>query len=436
MGVPISENIAEVFHPTFNTVVRHEILAGGRASTKTSRNALKVIMRMLQYPGEEWIVVRQHYAHHADSTYLELQTALERLGLKEGEHFFTRGTKLKITLFDPKGPSIRFGGMDDFRKLKGFTKTGEGRYIGGLWFFEIDEFKGSYGIHQTVSTFVRGNKPHFTALYEYNPPERGSWVYDWVEEMKQRQDTLYIFANYNDLTRWEQQNWLGEIMLEEIEETKRINFSLYENIYLGKPRVLDGACYPRAVPDMPDGDIALDYINVGIDYGDKDATTAVAVGISKDRFYVLDHYYSKSPNKLITEKEEEIRDWLNHLRMKYEVGLDVYCETNPQSLYIMLKQDHNLFDNIYIRKVNKAKEFIKSSSAIQERIDAVNILIGKEKIFINPELQQIKDAMAEARYDRNSKRVDDGSTDIDSLDAMEYAIKSEIKFILNNYYKE
>jgi len=430
----VSDNVAQIFHENFNTVVRHEIIAGGRASTKTSRNAMKIALRMLEYPNEEWIVVRQNYAHHSDSTFLELQTAFERLGLVEGVHFLTRGTKLKITLLS--GSTIRFGGMDDYKKLKGYTKTAENKYIGGIWFFEIDEFKGSYGITQTVSTFVRGKKPHFTALYEYNPPEVGSWVYAWVEEMKKRNDTLYMFANYNDLTWWERQNWLGQHMLDEIEEVKKVNYGLYENVYLGKPRVFEGACYPRAIPDFLEEPVTFDYINVGIDYGDNDATTAVATGFRDGKVYVIDQYYTKDRNKLITEKQEEIRNFLNYLREKYECGLDVYCETNPQSLYVLLKQDIHLLDGIYIRKVDKKKDFIKSISAIQERIDAINILIGKGTIFINPDLEQIKRAMVEAIYDKHNKRLDDGTSDIDTLDALEYSIKPEIKLILNNYYKE
>lgn len=429
----LSDQIAKVFHPTFSKIVRHEISAGGRASTKTSKNALKIAVRMLKNPDEEWIVVRQNYAHHADSTFLELQTAFERLGLQEGVHFTSRGTKLLIKLNN--GSTIRFGGMDDFRKLKGYTKTSARKYIGGVWFFEIDEFKGSYGISQTVATFIRGDKPHFTCLYEFNPPEVGSWVYPWVEEMKKRKDCLYIFANYTDLTPWEQKNWLGPLMLEEIEESKRINYPLYENIYLGKPRLLEGACYPNPIPDMFE-EVKFDYINVGIDYGDVDATTAVAVGILDGKFYVIDQYYAKDSNKTITDKEAEIREFLNSLRETYKVGLDVYCETNPQTLYILLKQDVNLYDGIYIRKVNKKKEFIKSSGAIQERIDAINILIGKGAIWINPELEQVKKAMLEAQYDAHNKRLDDGTSDVDTLDALEYAIKSEIKFILNSFYKE
>ena len=44
--------------------------------------------------------------------------------------------------------------------------------------------------------------------------------------------------------------------------------------------------------------------------------------------------------------------------------------------------------------------------------------------------------MVEAIYDKHNKRLDDGTSDIDTLDALEYSIKPEIKLILNNYYKE
>ena len=61
--------------------------------------------------------------------------------------------------------------------------------------------------------------------------------------------------------------------------------------------------------------------------------------------------------------------------------------------------------------------------------------IGKEEIFLNEELDIIKTALAEARYDKNGNRLDDGTSDIDTIDALEYALKPEIKYILQNYYK-
>lgn len=433
--VQVGNVVARVYHSFFNSKMLHQITAGGRASAKSSKNALKVVLSMLENPNEEWIVVRQDYAHHADSTFLELQIACERLGLKENKDFFSRGTKLKITLSN--GSTIRFGGMNDFRKLKGFKPTSSEKYIGGIWFFEIDEFRGSYGMTQTVATFIRGKKPHFVCLYEYNPPEVGSWVYPWVKEMRKREDTLYMFANYNDLTKWEQENWLGQLMLDEINETKKINFGLYENIYLGVPRVLEGACFPIAMKEFNLNSLTykFNYISVGIDYGDNDATVAVAVGELDGVFYILDVYYDKTPDKLITVKEEEIRDFINSIKDTYDTELDVYCDTNPQTLYIMLKQDIYLLDGIYVKKVNKKKHFTKSRSAIQERIDATNILIGKEEIFLNEELDIIRTALAEARYDKNGNRLDDGTSDIDTIDALEYALKPEIKYILQNYYK-
>ena len=434
-AVQISNEVAEVYHSTFTSKMLHQITTGGRASTKSSKNALKIIMSMLENPDEEWIVVREDYAHHADSTYLELQTACERLGLKEGRDFFSRGTKLKITLYT--GSTIRFGSMNNFRKLKGFAPTTNKKYIGGIWFFEIDEFKSSYGMSQTVATFIRGKKPHFICLYEYNPPELGSWVYAWVKEMKERSDTIFISANYTDLTEWERQNWLGQLMLDEIEETKKINLNLYENIYLGIPRILEGACFPVQMKEFNISDFEgrFNYISVGIDYGDNDATTAVATAELDGVFYIIGQYYDKSPNKLITEKEEEIRNFLNALRDEYQTEIDVYCDTNPQTLYIMLKQDIYLLDGIYIKKVNKAKIYTKSKSAIQERIDATNILIGKGEIYLSQDLEQVRTALLEARYDRNGNRLDDGTSDIDTLDALEYSLKPEIKYILQNYYK-
>ena len=43
-AVQISNEVAEVYHSTFTSKMLHQITTGGRASTKSSKNALKIIM--------------------------------------------------------------------------------------------------------------------------------------------------------------------------------------------------------------------------------------------------------------------------------------------------------------------------------------------------------------------------------------------------------
>ena len=67
-------HIAKRFQPL--TMAKANIVdIGGRASTKTSKNALCMILTMLYYRNCETIVIRQDDVHHRNSTMRELEIA-------------------------------------------------------------------------------------------------------------------------------------------------------------------------------------------------------------------------------------------------------------------------------------------------------------------------------------------------------------------------
>lgn len=67
---------------------------------------------------------------------------------------------------------------------------------------------------------------------------------------------------------------------------------------------------------------------------------------------------------------------------------------------------------------------------IKNRIDLVNLMIGQGRFFVSKDCPHLIEALSQAMYDSKAikdTRLDDGTTDIDSLDAMEYSIEPYYK---------
>lgn len=71
---------------------------------------------------------------------------------------------------------------------------------------------------------------------------------------------------------------------------------------------------------------------------------------------------------------------------------------------------------------------------ILDRIRCTVRLMGAERFFITDDCETLKAALIDAVWDKDSKgkeaRLDDGSTDIDSLDAFEYTIERDMKYLI------
>lgn len=427
-------NLNEIIAQTYRPISMREstlIDLGGRACTKSSKNAILIIMTMLQFKDCECVVIRQDAIHHRNSTLKELLIACDRLRLIHGVHYSYTYSPMNITLFN--GSNIYFGALNDYEKLKGYKPTNASKYFGLLWFFEFTEFKQKYDMEQAISTFARGgNKDVFKIIMEANPHEDAyHWTYEFIASIENEPDYNVQFRTYLDLTEYERQNWLGEHILKQIDNMKRIDVDLYKHIYLGLPRVLENAIYKNK-PKLVERPEHFQEILVGLDYGESDATTCVAVGYLDGKYYIFDQYYHngrKQKKKTIIEYKTAIAEWLNAIYEVENCKITLYVETSPVTVYRLFGSDNEIRKEISIKKVDKTKSMRKSKDAIQERIDVTNIAINTEQLFICDETLPINKAFSQAVY-KNRKRLDDGTSDIDSLDAFEYAIKSDLKLIL------
>lgn len=93
---------------------RYRVCKGSRASKKSKTTALNFIVRMMQNPLANALVVRKTFATLKDSCYSDLLWAAQRLGVA---HLW-QGTVNPLEIkYLPTGQRILFRGMDDPLKL-------------------------------------------------------------------------------------------------------------------------------------------------------------------------------------------------------------------------------------------------------------------------------------------------------------------------------
>lgn len=325
--VRLKEIIAPHFWNTFNSKITHQIDKGGRGSTKTSKNGIKVSLFCEQFNKCSAVIIRRYQNTLRNSVYKEMKRALKRLYLEEGTDYTAFKAPLEIHLNNKN--NIYFAGGDDYEKIKGMID--EETPIKILWFEELTEFDSPDEIEQIIATFTRGNDDWFIVLYSYNPPKnKFNWVNQWAERMSQRKDCIVTQSDYRTVP----EEWLGKIFIQQAEEMKKNDEKRYRWIYLGEVIGLEGLIYnPESIEYVPEdylekNNIKILYIDFAIDSGHQtSATTCGAYGYGTDGYwYLLDTYYyspHEKPNKKApSELSKDIFNFELTINKKFKAGTD------------------------------------------------------------------------------------------------------------------
>ena len=325
--VRLKEIVAPHFWNTFNSKITHQIDKGGRGSTKTSKNSLKIGYHCLSEEKCSAVIIRRYQNTLRNSVYKEEKRALKRFYLEEGTDYTAFKSPAEIHLNN--GNNIYFAGGDDYEKIKGMID--ENTPIKILWFEELTEFDSPDDIDQIIATFTRGNDDWFIVLYSYNPPKnKFNWVNQWAEKMSQRKDCIVTQSDYRTVP----EKWLGKIFIEQAEEMKKNDEKRYKWIYLGEVIGLEGLIYNPDLVEYVDEDyleknnIKILYIDFAIDSGHQtSATTCGAYGYGSDGYwYLLDTYYyspHEKPNKKApSELSRDIFNFELAINKKFKAGTD------------------------------------------------------------------------------------------------------------------
>lgn len=238
----------------------------------------------------------------------------------------------------------------------------------------------------------------------------------------------------------------------------------YDRLILGLWKRAEGAIYKRFA-DNPDAfkcDIVnslsmnperkqfrkddITSIEIGIDFGgNQSGHSFVARGYTDDYKYVI---ALKSRRIMAKDENEDIdSNKLDRLFCDFiQEVIDQYSDYDKNGYVISYCNAESVFwDNAETVLGNSIRNSVEKrfpwisvkpakKKAINDRIRCTVRLMGAGRFFITDDCESLETAFCDAVYDQEVKdkdeRLDDGSTDIDSLDAFEYTIERDMKYLI------
>ena len=391
-------------------LARINILHGSIRSGKTVISLLKFALEVATYP--------------LDAKFLMVGVTLETLKrncldildeiLPSGSFYYSLSNKTGYLY----GHQVYLEGANDsqsMRKIRGMTLTGA--YLDEASLHNQDFVRTVNG---------RLSEPKAFMIATTNPEEPTHWF---------KKD--YIDAEGIDKKVWhfvlEDNIFLDKDYIKNVKaEYMQMGHAYYQRYILGLWVRAEGAVYNKFCenPNIYLIDEVnknkIDYIQIGVDFGGNGSQTAfVATAfMNDDSICVLESERIPSDSldpETLGNKFKSFFNWVTINYPKANIRY-VFADSAEQVLIRGLK---NLGLPVTIRNSLKRE--------INERIRCVNGLFAKGKITIQKRCKSLIEALQSAVWkEKNSgadERLDDGSTDIDSLDAFEYSFENEIKML-------
>ena len=340
----------------------------------------------------------------------------------------------------------RWGKFKDNECLYINTITGQKVviFVGGMKSDSYKSFRG-YSIGMWIATEI--NLHHDNTIkeafnrqlmaknrkifWDLNPSKPTHFIYtDYIDKYKELHEKGQLVGGYNyeHFTIFDNIN-LTEQRIQEIVSQYDKNSVWYQRDILGKRTTAEGLIY-RLFADNPDKyEISMEKaintlyqeIVVGVDFGgNKSKHAFVATGIlPKYKGIVVLASERHDTNVTPTELDKLFTDFLKRIIDTYGSVDYVYPDSAEQVLirgFRAAAQKERL--NVIIREAKKIE--------IVDRIRLVSALISQGRFFYTKDAYTVRDALAEAVWDESKNedvRLDDGTSDIDTLDALEYSIE-------------
>ena len=305
----------------------------------------------------------------------------------------------------------------------------------GLWIAtEINEHYDSKDSRTSFLKVATGRQIaalHPFTLWDLNPCNPKASIYeDYID--KYRAQGLAGGYLYQHFTIRDNATITPE-RIAEIESRYDPNTVWYRRDILGDRAVAEGLVY-QLFADQPGRYIVDDLPHVqratiGVDFGGGTSAHAFCcLGHSGSSIVVLDEYRETealNPTKL----QQDFVDFVRRCQMRWLVT-DVWCDSAEQTLINGLRT-----------AAAQARLPLNIGNAmkkpINDRIRALCILMGADRFKINRACKHTIDALACAIWDSKQVtadvRLDNGTTNIDSLDAMEYAYERDIPVLVEGW---
>jgi PBSX family phage terminase large subunit len=420
---------------------RYRVIKGGRVSKKSCTAALWFIYHLMKFYHVHGLrpcllVVRRYFNTHKNSTRSQLIWAINRLGVShlwtipKGEHTLT---------YKPSGQVILFRGMDDPDSITSITVP-----VGFLCWCWIEE---AYQLHNEsdfdkLDMSFRGEIP--APLYKqltmtFNPWSDTTWIKPRFFD-KPDNDTFI------DTTDYRLNEFLGTDDQAVFEKMRANNPRRYTIEGLGQWGISEGLIYLSYVEnpeknhsELPENQ-KLAVITCGLDYGSgqqdsklgKTVLSAVAITSNFQNAYCIAESYFNDffmPDRIA----RWVIDFLLDLKSKFP-GPEIILHAEWASSSALNNAIIYEIQNRGIKGITVENAY---KSTILDRIDLCQILLGEKLLLFTSKVPGIKNGFSTALWDTEKAklkgvpiRLDNGQTDIDILDTVEYALIKYAKYLL------
>lgn len=393
------------------------ICDGSVRSGKSSVISIAYILwAMSNFHNKNFIIASQSISS-ADRNIIKPLLAIEYIH----ENFSVKWMPSSKLLMLGRGKTVNyfyiFGGKDEssFQTVQGITAA-------GAFLDEVALMPESFANQVLARCSVEGSKYWFSC----NPESPNHWFYQkWVKKADDK-NALYLHFTMDD----------NPSLSDNVKKRYQTMYTgvFYDRYILGRWVKAEGIIYRKFADEnkkyllnQVPNDIIM--VNVGVDFGgNKSATTFVATGFSKgmNNVYVLEaerHHYEMTPN----EMDELFVRFCDMVYDKYKIAFTTRADNAEPILIRGLK-------NAALRAQCRTNVKPALKKSVLSRIKLINKLLGLERFYIMDHCKTVIEALNTAVWDdkKIDVRLDDLVTcDIDTLDAMEYAIEEYMKVLVD-----
>lgn len=357
---------------------------------------------------------------------------------KDNEALFVKGPstrwKQKIVIFAGGGKE------DSYKKIRGNSY--------GMWIATEINLHHDKTIKEAFNRQLAAKR--LKVFWDLNPDNPRAAIYSEYIDRYQKQQEAGEFPggyNYMHCTIYDNINITPE-RLHEIESRYDINSIWYLRDIKGMRVVATGLIYRRFADAISTGSSTFEIqgkptdlmeINLGIDFGGSGSGhsfTATAITRSYHNVVVLASEWirckDESGNQIEIDPQmlgDMFCNFVQKVLGQYGYITTVYADSAEQTLIAGIRSSlrHNGLGWIRVENALKAP--------INDRINAVLILMAQGRFwYVEGECNSLVNALCTAVWDpkelTKNVRLDDGTSDIDSLDSFEYTLERRISQLI------
>lgn len=229
--------LPKVYKEILESPCLNVILHGGRLGGKSNGTAIVGILTMLKQPYTDGVVLRVSYGSLGDSSFAEMENALQQFD-EYAEEFELKRSPLRIVRKGNAGTIyfLGYGGSNTSRTKSIRTK----HKISFVILEETQELKSKRNFDEAMASIRR----HFgdnvkVFILGNNPPQEAHWFNVFIEQCKNDPDYLVRNVSWHDILPF-----INDYDLHEIIKTQKLDPEYYEWFYMGKTTGGFGSVYP------------------------------------------------------------------------------------------------------------------------------------------------------------------------------------------------